>query len=221
MPASVPAEAADCALIHCTRLRMPSSLRTRGLEAEVIDAAGWHACRAEIPERATFDIAPGQKIRHQRDAETGFCQLLRQHVVRAPQPPARLEIGEAELGLRAIAPPVLPQPGIIRIGRDEAGPPLHIAWTRFHGYEHLVVDGIHYVITAGGGGPRVMLAPERPNDVYLGPECERNELGQIRRPFNYLLIERRDSAIAVTVRGLCTAAAGAAVVESFEISVPP
>jgi UDP-2,3-diacylglucosamine pyrophosphatase LpxH len=89
-----------------------------------------------------------------------------------------------------------------------------------HGYEHLVIDGIHYVTTAGGGGPRGWLAPERPNDVYPGPDCGRNELGQIQRPFNYLLIERRSASLAVTVRGFCNAADTPTVLESFEIPLP-
>jgi hypothetical protein len=89
-----------------------------------------------------------------------------------------------------------------------------------HGYEHLVIDDIHYVTTAGGGGPRGWLAPERPNDVYPGADCARNDLGEIQRPFNYLLIERRASGLAVTVRGLCTSADTAAVLESFEIPLP-
>jgi len=89
-----------------------------------------------------------------------------------------------------------------------------------HGYEHLVVDGIHYMITAGGGGPRGMLAAERPNDVYRGPECERNELGQVRRPFNYLLIERRAAAIGLTARGFCLETDDVSAIESFEIPLP-
>jgi hypothetical protein len=88
-----------------------------------------------------------------------------------------------------------------------------------HGYEHLVVDDIHYVVTAGGGGPRGWLAAERPNDVYTGPECARDELGLVQRPFNYLLIDRRSDAIVVTVRGFCSTADGVSVLEVFEIAV--
>jgi hypothetical protein len=89
-----------------------------------------------------------------------------------------------------------------------------------HGYEHLVIDGMHYIITAGGGGPRTELAAERPNDVYPGPDCARDELGLIQRPFNYLLVERRVGALAMTVRGFCNPADRAAVIESFEIPIP-
>ena len=104
------------------------------------------------------------------------------------------------------------------VARLDGAKPLPVVITgHVHGYEHLVVDGIHYVITAGGGGPRTMLAPERPNDVYRGPECERNDVGQVRRPFNYLLIERRAAGIAVTVRGFCSQSEAVDVVEAFEI----
>jgi hypothetical protein len=90
-----------------------------------------------------------------------------------------------------------------------------------HGYEHLVIDGSHYIITAGGGGPRTELAAERPNDVYRGPDCSRDELGQILRPFNYLLIERRAAALDFAVRGFCGGTDDVAVIESFEVQLPP
>jgi hypothetical protein len=89
-----------------------------------------------------------------------------------------------------------------------------------HGYEHLVIDDLHYVITAGGGGPRGWLAAERPNDVYPGSDCARDELGLIQRPFNYLLIERRSAALAVTMRGFCYPDDEPTVLESFEIALP-
>jgi hypothetical protein len=89
-----------------------------------------------------------------------------------------------------------------------------------HGYEHLVIDDVHYVITAGGGGPRGWLAAEGPNDVYPGPDCARDELGLIQRPFNYLLIERGRASLAVTMRGFCFTEDRPEVLESFEISLP-
>jgi hypothetical protein len=89
-----------------------------------------------------------------------------------------------------------------------------------HGYEHLLVDGIHYVITAGGGGPRTLLGPERPNDAYRGPDCYRDELGHVQRPFNYLLIERRERAIGFTTRGFCGEPDDISVIESFEVLLP-
>jgi len=106
------------------------------------------------------------------------------------------------------------------VSRLKGRAPLPVVITgHIHGYEHLVVDGIHYVITAGGGGPRTLLAAERPNDAYRGPECSHDELGQVQRPFNYLLIERRTAAIGFTVRGFCAETDDVSVIESFEISV--
>jgi UDP-2,3-diacylglucosamine pyrophosphatase LpxH len=101
-----------------------------------------------------------------------------------------------------------------------ARPPPVVISGHIHGYEHLLVDGIHYVITGGGGGPRVLLGADRPNDVYRGPECQRDELGQVSRPYNYLLLERRATGIEVTVRGFCAEADGVTVLEEFEISLP-
>jgi UDP-2,3-diacylglucosamine pyrophosphatase LpxH len=106
------------------------------------------------------------------------------------------------------------------VSRLKGAAPVPIVITgHIHGYEHQVVDGIHYVITAGGGGPRVMLGAERPSDVYRGPECERNELGHVLRPFNYLLIERREDALSFTARGFC-GADDVSVIESFEVPLP-
>jgi UDP-2,3-diacylglucosamine pyrophosphatase LpxH len=104
------------------------------------------------------------------------------------------------------------------IGRLAGASPMPVVIAgHIHGYEHLVIDGTHYVITAGGGGPRGWLAAERPNDVYPGPDCARDELGLIQRPFNYLLIERRAAALSVTTHGFCNAEERPAVLESFEI----
>jgi hypothetical protein len=107
------------------------------------------------------------------------------------------------------------------VGRLTGTSPLPVMITgHIHGYEHLVIDDVHYVTTAGGGGPRSWLATERPNDVYSGPDCARDELGLIQRPFNYLLIERRPTALAVTMRGFCFPEDQPTVLESFEISLP-
>jgi len=86
-----------------------------------------------------------------------------------------------------------------------------------HGYEHFVVDGIHYITSGGGGGPRAMLGAERPNDVYAGPDCVRDEAGEVRRPFNYLLIEPRRDEMEITVRGLCKTDAAVHVIETFTV----
>lgn len=89
-----------------------------------------------------------------------------------------------------------------------------------HGYEHLVIDGVHYVTTAGGGGPRGLLGAERPHDVYAGRDCARDAYGRVRRPFNYVLIERRDDVLAFTVRGFCRGDGEIDVVESFDVALP-
>lgn len=89
-----------------------------------------------------------------------------------------------------------------------------------HGYEHLRVDGVHYVVSGGGGGPRRFLLPNRRRDVYSGRDCRRDEAGGALRPFNYLLIERRTERLNITVRGFCRGDAGIRVVESFDIPLP-
>ena len=37
--------------------------------------------------------------------------------------------------------------------------------------EHLLVDGVPYAVSAGGGSPRSTLRPDRPRDVYRGRDC--------------------------------------------------
>lgn len=89
-----------------------------------------------------------------------------------------------------------------------------------HGYEHLLVGGVHYVVTAGGGGPRGLLGDDRPADVYGGRNCARTERGNVLRPFNYLLIEQRDEEISVTVRGFCRNDARVSTLERFSVPLP-
>lgn len=89
-----------------------------------------------------------------------------------------------------------------------------------HGYEHLLVDGVHFVVTAGGGGPRDWLTAERPHDVYAGPNCAADASGRVLRPFNYLLIRRAPAALNVAVRGLCKQDRRARELASFDIPLP-
>jgi hypothetical protein len=89
-----------------------------------------------------------------------------------------------------------------------------------HGYEHLLIDGVHYLVSAGGGGPRGLLAAARPNDIYDGRDCSRDESGRVLRPFNYLLIEPGDAELIVTVRGFCRADEAVSIVDEFRISLP-
>ncbi len=89
-----------------------------------------------------------------------------------------------------------------------------------HGYERFEVDGIHHVVTGGGGGSRLPLTADRPGDIYTGRDCTEDELGQVLRPFNYVLIEQVDQTLQVTVRGLCKHDASVDVLESFAIRLP-
>lgn len=89
-----------------------------------------------------------------------------------------------------------------------------------HGYEHLVVAGEHYVVTAGGGGPRSRLRAARPGDVYRGPDCARDIEGRVLRPFNYVLLERGAAGLEVRVRGFCDGDEPVAELERFTVGVP-
>lgn len=86
-----------------------------------------------------------------------------------------------------------------------------------HGFEHLLVDGIHYIISAGGGGPRGPLLPQRPSDVYGGRDCATDPDGSVIRPFNYLLIKRLSNSLEIVVRGFCGAGADVEELERFQL----
>ncbi len=102
-----------------------------------------------------------------------------------------------------------------------AGLPRLVVAGHEHGYEHIVVDGVHFVISAGGGGSRDPLRAERPRDAYTGANCTREASGQVLRPFNYLLIRRAPGALRVTVRGLCEADEPVEELAAFEIPLGP
>lgn len=72
-----------------------------------------------------------------------------------------------------------------------------------HGFEYLVRDGVHYVTTAGGGGPRGPMADERPFDRYRGPDCPQPDSDAVFRPFNYVLLREDDAQLTIDVRGFC------------------
>ena len=72
-----------------------------------------------------------------------------------------------------------------------------------HGYEHFVFGercgdaDKHFVISAGGGGPR-------PDELRTGSEVEAFDRfeGAAPRPFNYLLVDPRADGLEVVARGL-------------------
>ena len=72
-----------------------------------------------------------------------------------------------------------------------------------HGLEYIVRDGVRYVTTAGGGGPRGPLAAQKPDDRYSGPDCEREKQGDTVRPFNYVLLSESASVLELEIRGFC------------------
>ena len=57
-----------------------------------------------------------------------------------------------------------------------------------HGYEHLLVDGVHYAVSAGSGGPRSTLRPDRPRDVYRGRDCATGERRSLPHSLQYWLM---------------------------------
>lgn len=64
-----------------------------------------------------------------------------------------------------------------------------------HAYEHFVVDELHYVVSGGGGGPRVRLlrgAEQRHVDHFEGPSP---------RPFHYLRLRERSGGVQVEAVG--------------------
>jgi hypothetical protein len=86
---------------------------------------------------------------------------------------------------------------------SDADLPVVVFSGHIHGYEDIVHDGVHYVTTAGGGGPRGPLADQRPGDVYAGPDCVREKDGALIRPFNYVLLTRSAATLRIEVRGFC------------------
>lgn len=85
----------------------------------------------------------------------------------------------------------------------EATTPVIVFNGHVHGLEYIVRDDVHYVTTAGGGGPRGPLAAQTPDDRYRGPDCEREEEGDVVRPFNYVLLRESVAGIEMEIRGFC------------------
>jgi hypothetical protein len=72
-----------------------------------------------------------------------------------------------------------------------------------HGFEYRVRNGVHYVTTAGGGGPRGPMPAGPTPDDYQGDTCVRTRDGAILRPYNYVLLRERADKLEIEVRGFC------------------
>jgi len=88
-----------------------------------------------------------------------------------------------------------------------------------HGYEHLFVDGRHYIVSAGGGGPRGKLAADRPFDVYAGTDCPDDADDVVLRPYNYQLLSFDGRDLKVETYGFCRSDTSVARLESFSVRV--
>lgn len=64
-----------------------------------------------------------------------------------------------------------------------------------HGYEHFFKGGKHFIVSGGGGGPRV--------HHYRGKEVRHRDLfkGESLRPFHYLLLEIQEKGVQIEVKG--------------------
>ena len=98
-----------------------------------------------------------------------------------------------------------------------AGLPVVAFAGHIHGFEYIVRDGVHYVTTAGGGGPRGPMGEDRADDFYDGPSCRRERDGALLRPFNYALLQREADSIRIDVRGFCRADPEVRLLTTIEI----
>lgn len=65
-----------------------------------------------------------------------------------------------------------------------------------HGYEHFENNGFHFIVSGGGGGPRV--------NYHVGENKRHQDLyqGAMPRPFNYLLLSLEADGVTFIARGL-------------------
>ena len=87
-----------------------------------------------------------------------------------------------------------------------------------HGFEHIVSNDIHYVTTAGGGGPRGPMPVGPGPDAYRGPECVAVD-GTVRRPFNYLLLRETNERLRIEVHGFCRGDTAIGLLDTIEIKL--
>lgn len=89
-----------------------------------------------------------------------------------------------------------------------------------HGFEYIVREGVHYVTTAGGGGPRGPIADERPFDRYRGPDCPQPDSDVVLRPFNYVLLREDNAQLTIDVRGFCRGDDGVRDLNRIAVPLP-
>ena len=86
-----------------------------------------------------------------------------------------------------------------------------------HGLEYIVRNGIHYLTTGGGGGPRGPMADERPLDRYQGPDCPQPRDRGIFRPFNYVILSTGSDGLVLDIHGFCRGDAAVRLLDRIEI----
>jgi predicted phosphodiesterase len=80
-----------------------------------------------------------------------------------------------------------------------------------HAYEHFVEDGKHFIVTGGGGGPRVSLYTgrgQRHLDLFIGPAP---------RPFHFLWMTPETWGVRVEVRGLDKGQTNLRTIDQFDL----
>jgi hypothetical protein len=102
---------------------------------------------------------------------------------------------------------------------ESAALPVIVFNGHVHGFEHIVRNGVHYITTAGGGGPRGAMADERPLDVYRGRDCPQPDDRGIFRPFNYALLSERPGGISIDIHGFCRGDDEVEVLDSIAIDL--
>jgi Icc-related predicted phosphoesterase len=83
-----------------------------------------------------------------------------------------------------------------------------------HTYEHFLKRGKHFIVSGGGGGPRVKLlegSNRRHRDLFAGPSP---------RPFHYLLLRPEAAGVRVEVKGFAKGATAVERIDAFVMVFP-
>ncbi|HTO73231.1 MAG TPA: metallophosphoesterase [Gemmatimonadales bacterium] len=94
---------------------------------------------------------------------------------------------------------------------EQSGKVLAVISGHTHSYEHFHEAGRHFIVTGGGGGPRVGLLTdgrERHHDLVTWPAP---------RPFNYLWITPEPWGVRIEVRGMDKGETAVRPLDQFEI----